>query len=190
MWAYNGSDFTSFKDSEFKIIKSTAFAANDEFAFFVNEGKLLVLDYTSGETTEFPVSENVTSLIAVGKDVYAVSDGRISKVDFENKTLVKTALPAVRNATSDGRFFATIPSGDNAIITYDSSLNEKETYGSKSAKDKWFDSPEKVFSENGNVAVWDKANARVQFFFSDGTYKKLSISKNATSVAVNTTHTA
>ena len=69
-------------------------------------------------------------------------------------------------------------------------MNEKETYGSKSAKDKWFDSPEKVFSENGNVAVWDKANARIQFFFSDGTYKKLSVSKNATSVAVNTTHTA
>lgn len=33
VWAYNGSDFTSFKDSEFKIIKSTAFAANDEFSF-------------------------------------------------------------------------------------------------------------------------------------------------------------
>lgn len=96
--------------------------------------------------------------------MYAVSDGRISKVDFENKTLVKTALPAVRNATSDGRFIATIPYGDNAIITYDSALNEKGTYGSKSAKDKWFDSPEKVFSENGNVAVWDKSNARVQFF--------------------------
>lgn len=190
VWAYNGNDFTSFKDSEFKIIKSTAFAATDRYAYFVNEHKILTLDFVLDKTTEFPISENVTSLIAVGKDVYAVSDGRISKVDFENKTLVKTALPSVRNATSDGRFIATIPVGDNAIITYDSALNEKETYGSKSAKDKWFDSPEKVFSENGNVAVWDKANARVQFFFSDGTYKKLSVSKNATSIAVNTTHTA
>lgn len=189
IWAYDGNIFSAYKDTGYKIIKSTAFAATDEFAFFVNEGKLLVLDYTSGETTEFSIGKNVTSLFVVGKDVYAVSDGRISKVDFENKTLVKTALPAVRNVTSDGKYVAIIPYGDNAIITYDSALNEKETYGSKSAKDKWFDSPEKVFSENGNVAVWDKANARVQFFFGDGTYKKLSVSKNATSVAVNKTHT-
>lgn len=93
VWAYNGNIFSSYKDNGYKIIKSTAFAANDEFAFFVNEGKLLVLDYTSGETTEFPISENVTSLIAVGKDVYAVSDGRISKVDLKIKLLSKQPFP-------------------------------------------------------------------------------------------------
>ena len=50
VWAYNGNDFTPFKDSEFKIIKSTAFAATDRYAYFVNEHKILTLDFVLDKT--------------------------------------------------------------------------------------------------------------------------------------------
>lgn len=190
VYEYDGTDFTDYKNTERKIIGSTAFSVAENRAYFVNDGKLYTLDFSSGKTTNFALSESVSSLVTAGDKLYAVSDGKVSKVDFENKSLtLVTNIPKVKHVSSNGQTVVALPVSDNAVLTFDENLVQKNMYGSKSTKEKWFDSPMSVFSDNGNVAVWDKSNARVQYFFGDGNYKQLSIIKNAVAVAVSNTHT-
>ena len=156
VYEYDGTAFTDYKNTEYKIIGSTAFSVAKNRAYFVNDGKLYTLDFSSGKTTNFALPESVSSLVTAGDKLYAVSDGKVSKVDFESKSLtLVTNISKVKHVSSNGQTVVALPVSDNAVLTFDENLVQKNMYGSKSANEKWFDSPVSVFSDNGYVAVCD-----------------------------------